>query len=533
MTGTAKQLGLIVAGGAALALVAGWSLLARPPIALTLIALPAGVLGIAWGLWGPARREAARATRAVLDEAALLSGSLGAPVEEVASDAAGLRRIGASLARARGGVPDLLAADAERRDLRDVLEAVGEPVIATDDAGVVLLVNRAAERLLGIRGGVRDKRIDDVIAQSDVLALHQGAAQGRVGSARVRIALGDAARVFDTTATPIAVNRGEPRPAPDERPGDHAAEGARRWGVVLAFRDVTDLMAAVQARTDFVGNASHELRTPLTALRSAFDTLQAAIDDPKMRDRAFQLAGNNMARLEEMTRDLLDLSRLESPDTQVRISRVDMAELADDLAGQFETVCKARSLTLSLEIDDAAREVHTDPRLVQEILRNLIDNACRFANEGTTVRVVGQATPDAAHGPERATLVLRVIDKGVGIPLEQQARIFERFYQVDPARSGKRRGTGLGLAIVKHAARALGGSVKVESVWGQGTTMIVELPGAVAVGGGVGTGGVGRGIERGGPALRAGVPTHPTEPRDLMEPEPKRGHPQCRDRSAR
>ncbi|MEZ6233831.1 MAG: ATP-binding protein [Phycisphaerales bacterium] len=484
MTGTFRQFGLIVGGIAALALVAVWSILARPPVVLTLIALPAGVFGIAWGLWGPARRESARDARAVLDEAALLCESLGSPVGEVTDDALGLRRVGESLARAREGAPDLLAADAERRDLRDVLEAVGEPVIATDQEGDVLLVNRAAERLLGIRGGAGEKRIDDVIVQSDVLALHEAAAQGRVASTRVRIAVGDGVRVFDTTATPIAVYAGDARTGREDRSGDSAADGARRWGVVLAFRDVTDLMAAVQARTDFVGNASHELRTPLTALRSAFDTLRAAIDDPKMRDRAFQLAGNNMTRLEEMTRDLLDLSRLESPDTQVRISRVDVADLAEDLAGQFETVCKARALTLSLEIDDAAREVDTDPRLVQEILRNLIDNACRFANEGTIVRVIGQATPDAAHGPERATLVLRVIDKGVGIPLEQQARIFERFYQVDPARSGKRRGTGLGLAIVKHAVRALGGSVKVESVWGQGTTMVVELPSAVAVGAG-------------------------------------------------
>ena len=481
MTATPRQVGSIIAGSAVLALIAVWALLARPPIWLTMAALPAGAFGVAWGLWGPDRRMVARDARAVLDEAALLCESLGSPVGEVTEDGAGLRKVGESLAQAREGAPELLTADAERRDLRDVLEAVGEPVIATDQEGDVLLVNKAAERLLGIRGDTGEKRIDDVIVQNDLLALHEAASQGRLASARVRIAVGDGVRVFDTTASPIAVYQAEGRPAREDRP---ASGAGRRWGVVLAFRDVTDLMAAVQARTDFVANASHELRTPLTALRSAFDTLRAAIDDPKMRDRAFQLAGNNMTRLEEMTRDLLDLSRLESPDTQVRISRIDIADLAEDLAGQFETVCKARSLSLSLEIDDAAREVDTDPRLVQEILRNLIDNACRFANEGTTVRVIGQATPDAAHGPERATLVLRVIDKGVGIPLEQQARIFERFYQVDPARSGKRRGTGLGLAIVKHAVRALGGSVRVESVWGQGTTMIVELPSAVAVGAG-------------------------------------------------
>ena len=105
-------------------------------------------------------------------------------------------------------------------------------------------------------------------------------------------------------------------------------------------------------------------------------------------------------------------------------------------------------------------------------------HSCRFAHEGSTIRVVAEAVAPVEPGA-RATLRLRVIDRGIGIPLDQQSRIFERFYQVDPARSGKRRGTGLGLSIVKHAARALGGRVDVESVWGQGTTMTVELPGAV------------------------------------------------------
>jgi signal transduction histidine kinase len=242
-----------------------------------------------------------------------------------------------------------------------------------------------------------------------------------------------------------------------------------------------------------------------------------------MRDRALHLAGSNLDRLEDMTRDLLDLSRLETPGTLVRVSRIDVRAAVEEAASPFEGARTARRVGLSIEVAPAARTADTDPRLLQEILRNLIDNAGRFAHEGTTVRVVAEAAaagadggahgrsgqgavarmPDlgeassegrgSAGGPSgpssqsllrsgvpRATLRLKVIDRGIGIPLDQQARIFERFYQVDPARSGKRRGTGLGLSIVKHAARALGGSVDVESVWGEGTTMIVELPGAVA-----------------------------------------------------
>jgi two-component system phosphate regulon sensor histidine kinase PhoR len=398
-----------------------------------------------------------------------------------------------ALSLAAEAVDGLGRSAAEGRGWREVVEAVGEPVVATDERGRVVLMNRAAERALGVRFDDRPRVIDDLIAQHDVLALYQAASEGRPASARVRLVADDESRVYDTTASPLAPGRaagvgagGMPAASDGARgaadPGRNGREATpRRWGVVLAFRDVTDLATAIQARTDFVANASHELRTPLAALRAAYDTLRMAIDDPRMRDRALQLAGNNLQRLEEMTRDLLDLSRMESPETQVRISRVDVRELVEDTAAPFDVVRQARRLSFSIEVAAEARQADTDPRLVQEILRNLIDNACRFAHEGTTIRIVGEALADAAHGPERATLRLRVIDQGIGIPLDQQARIFERFYQVDPARSGKRRGTGLGLAIVKHAVRALGGSVDVESVWGQGTTMIVELPSAVAV----------------------------------------------------
>lgn len=474
-----RQSGPILAGLLLLSVVGLWGLTARPPTWLTLVAMPLGAGLVVWGVWGPPRRGAAAALAELEDEAARTAEALGLPPEEPENPPgdrqSALATAALRLRRGREAIPGLTRAAAEGRGLRDVIEAVGEPVVATNEAGRVVLINRAAERTLGMRLEGRPKSIDDLIAQRDVLALHQAASEGRPASARVRVVTGDGARVFETTASPLARQAGVTDPQPP------AGGDPRRWGVVLAFRDVSDLAAAVQARTDFVANASHELRTPLTALRAAYDTLRTALDDPTMRDRALHLAGNNLQRLEDMTRDLLDLSRMESPDAEVRIYPVDIGDLAEEVAAPFEVVRQARRLGFSLEIASAARRADTDPRLVQEILRNLIDNACRFANEGTTVRVVGEALLDDPHAPERATLRLSVIDQGMGIPLDQQARIFERFYQVDPARSGKRRGTGLGLAIVKHAARALGGSVAVESVWGEGTTMVVELPSALVV----------------------------------------------------
>jgi two-component system, OmpR family, phosphate regulon sensor histidine kinase PhoR len=245
--------------------------------------------------------------------------------------------------------------------------------------------------------------------------------------------------------------------------------------VLMTFRDVTEVTRMLAVRTDFVANASHELRTPIAAIRMALETLETEGDEGgELRARLLSIIASQVARLEELARDLLDLSRLES-EAEVRTEPLALADVAASLRTAFEGVLRERRLTLEFEISEGAAVLRTDRRLLELIVSNLIDNAAKFAFEGTPVRVV------ADRGP--AGVRVRVIDRGQGIPLADQPRIFERFYQVDPARAGggdrsapARRGSGLGLAIVKHAVRRLGGSVNVSSVWQQGTTMTVELP---------------------------------------------------------
>jgi len=281
-------------------------------------------------------------------------------------------------------------------------------------------------------------------------------------------------REYDVLAAPLPW-RGREGPGP----------GAS--GVVLAFRDVTELSRAVALKTDFVANASHEFRTPLSSIRAAVETLaDGAAEEPAVRERFLRMIAGNVARLEEMTRDLLDLSRLESPETPVELGAVRTEEVAESLREMFEPVGAERKVGLVFEIGPGLEEITSDRRLLVLILKNLIDNALKFAYEGTAVRVVAEAVPRGSmgHGAGGGGLTggagvrWRVIDRGVGIPLSSQGRVFERFYQLDQARTGEpaRRGTGLGLAIVKHAVKALGGTITVQSVWKEGTTMTVELP---------------------------------------------------------
>ncbi|MDX2131142.1 MAG: ATP-binding protein [Planctomycetota bacterium] len=352
-----------------------------------------------------------------------------------------------------------------RDELRRVLEGVPSPVFALDRAGVVLAHNPSAREFFSDRPGpLVGMALEDLFTQAEVLGQHSAALAGTARAGQIRVTTREGVRTFQVLTAP----------AP---PGANAQSGV---AAVLTLRDVTELATAVQLKTDFVANASHELRTPLSSIRVAVETLaDGAWDDHAMRERLAQMIGQNVERLEDMVRDLLDLSRLESPEAPVQSEPVDTEEVFDHLREMFAGEAAERSLELDFTFDVQVAQLQTDPKLIHLILKNLLENAVKFAYAGTTVRLVGSLVP----GPpgRRAGARFRVIDRGIGIPMANQHRVFERFYQVDPARSGgsPRRGTGLGLAIVKHAVKVLGGTIGVESVWKEGTTMTVELPGVV------------------------------------------------------
>lgn len=348
----------------------------------------------------------------------------------------------------------------ERTRILNLLDSVGEPVFATDPTGTIVLVNTSAAAFFLGRGlPLVGRRVEDVFTQLEIVELHKRASGGSPETTQVRLVRDGLPRLFEIAATPWRT---------DENPGQTV-------GVVLTLRDVTEMATAAQLKTDFVASASHELRTPLTAIKGAIETLQdGAAEDPAMRTRFIKMIGTSVARLEELTRDLLDLSRLESPEAVVQLAMVATGPFVLGITDQFGLECASRGILMEVEVSPACASIRTDPRLLELVLRNLVENAVKFARDATPVRVT------LSPGPVAASIRCQIADRGIGIPLDQQQRIFERFYQVDTSRQGNgAKGTGLGLAIVKYAVRALGGVVKVDSVWGQGTTMTVDLPDAI------------------------------------------------------
>jgi len=351
-------------------------------------------------------------------------------------------------------------------ELERVLDAVEEPVMVVDHRRIVRLCNEAAARTLGGEGApVAGRAVEELFTQDEVLRMVEGARAGSTHRQIVRITHPEAPAIYEVSAVPVV------RLAEDEWPD-----------VVITLRDVTELAEAAQLKTDFVANASHELRTPLSSIQMAAETLEGELEHaagdtsepqplPLKLTRVIRI---NAERLGELVNDLLDLTRLESPASSVKSERIDLTDMLDRIEAIFEARVEERQITVRRRIDPACAALRSDPSLLELILRNLVDNATKFCRPGRAVTV--EAEPDGAGG-----VVFRVTDKGIGIPLDQQRRIFERFYQVDPARTGAAmRGTGLGLAIVKHASIALGGDVDVKSVWQQGTTFTVRLPAAVA-----------------------------------------------------
>ena len=346
------------------------------------------------------------------------------------------------------------------RNLESLIDGMDEPVLVTGDQETVLLCNRAAEAMLDARASsLLGRSIRELFTTADLLAMHRRARAGDPQRARVRLTTPAGVRTFQTSASPLP-----------------AAWGEGIFGVIIVLRDVTELAQAIQLQTDFVANASHELRTPVAALKASIETLQdGAKEQPELLDKLLGICDSNVTRLEEMVRDLLDLSRLQSADMPVRLGIVPVDDLKATLLVSFEVVCQRRRLQLDITVDPALGTMSSDVKLLSLVLRNLIENATKFAFENTVIRVRGQRIEAPAGPIARFT----VADRGIGIPLDQQARVFERFYQVDASRTGHKpqgRGSGLGLAIVKQAVDALGGKVTMDSVYGEGTTVVVELP---------------------------------------------------------
>ncbi len=239
--------------------------------------------------------------------------------------------------------------------------------------------------------------------------------------------------------------------------------------VLLLVDDLTETRRVDEVRRDFVANVSHELKTPIGGISLLSEAVLDASDDPEAVRRFASRMQVESARLTRLVQEIVDLSRLQVADTLHQPEMVVIDSVVGEAVDRCRLVASAKDIDLVVVGEPQAR-VYGDANLLMTAVRNLVDNAVAYSSGSTRVAVA----VNRHHG----LVEVSVTDQGVGIADDDQVRIFERFYRVDPARSRSTGGTGLGLAIVKHVCANHGGEVTVWSQPGQGATFTMRLPDA-------------------------------------------------------
>ncbi len=326
------------------------------------------------------------------------------------------------------------------------------PVMVLSEDASVLFQNRAAEKAFGevalgshISARLRSPGVLDMVRETIATnAPNQIEHSERLPSERVYIV----------------------RSAPVEFKDD---DGRNERYYILSFRDISELRRIDRMRTDFVANASHELRTPLASLRGFIETIQGpAKNDPKAQARFLGIMFDQTTRMSRLVDDLLSLSRLELKSHIAPDEKVDLVPLLGHVRDSLVPLATDVGVSINLHLPEGKVEVLGDRDELVQVFENLMENACKYGQEGETVDVWlknGSGQP----------VEVSVVDRGPGIPAEHVPRLTERFYRVSIEDSRSKKGTGLGLAIVKHILTRHRARLIVKSEVGKGTEFTVRF----------------------------------------------------------
>jgi two-component system phosphate regulon sensor histidine kinase PhoR len=364
-------------------------------------------------------------------------------------------RQAADLAEQRAQREAELAAQAERTAA--LFDRMVEGIIVVGPNGKIRIANRAAGALFGFPPPAADRTVLEATRHHEVAALVARLdREPEVLNHELRLDGVAETRYLQVNALAL-----------------RATDGSRD-GAIIVFHDLTRLRQLEAVRQEFVANVSHELRTPLSLIKSAAETLiDGGKNDAAVTARFLDIIDKHANRLTLLIDDLLLLARLDSGRIELKLQPLALRGAVQDALDDAATIARARQVTLENKVAaDAAAQA--DPERLRQVLANLIDNGIKYGKEGGHITVGGRAL-------DRARVELTVRDDGPGIPSEAKARIFERFYRADKARSREQGGTGLGLAIVKNVVQAHGGDVRVESAPGAGTEFFIILPAAKVV----------------------------------------------------
>lgn len=327
-------------------------------------------------------------------------------------------------------------------EFTQITESMKEGLILLDNKGNVLSINEAAQNIL--------ETDSDCIGQS-FLSIER--------SRNINNAIQSA---FEEGHSEIYAQYGSREYQVDI---SRIESGGETVGAVLLAFDITEQQNAQRNRREFTANVSHELKTPLQGIIGSAELIENGMVKPEDMPRFIGHIRKEASRLVTLIEDIIRLSQLDEG-RQMPSEQVDLFELADEVKSVLEGACEAKNINMKLMGEHVC--VDGVKRLLYEIIYNLCDNAVKYNNEG------GIADIDISADEKNAYITVR--DSGIGIPQDQQERVFERFYRVDKSHSKESGGTGLGLSIVKHAVSYHNGTISMNSEPGNGTEIRVSIP---------------------------------------------------------
>lgn len=339
----------------------------------------------------------------------------------------------------------------EKTELRAIMGAVSEAVLAISYEKRPLFYNSQFALMFKLQEfNASQMHVQEIIRAPDVLAAYdQCLREGslvRVEST-IQIREDGEPHTFEVGVAPLKKKHNQ-----------------EIYGAVALFHDITEMKKAEQIRIEFVGNVSHELRTPLTSIKGYLQTVMYDFEKKNYEQSGefLKVISKNVDRLMLLMNDLLDLSSLESG-AKLKRSQVNTQDLTEAVLSTVNARNHVIRLTYNVQV------LKADARRIEQVLRNLLQNAVRYVPAGKNIDVIWERSPEGG-------VHLIVKDNGPGIPKKHQSRLFERFYRIDEARAREVGGTGIGLSLVKHIMYRHGGSVWVQSEPGQGAEFICEFP---------------------------------------------------------
>lgn len=349
----------------------------------------------------------------------------------------------------------------EKEKLESILTNMSDGVLATDELGNIIVMNRRAKEML---------RTDDITLHGKDISTLLGISKQTVDSL-----MKDSHRstllpiALDSTEEPIIVRV-------TFSPIHRRDQGIT--GTIAVLQDVTEQEKLEESRREFVANVSHELRTPLTTIRSYVEALSdGALEEPQLANRFVGVVQSESERMIRLVTDLLHLSRFDSKQAIMRKQPTRIVEMLEEVADRFSFQMQQKRIRPTILIEKGIDTVALDRDQIDQVLDNLVSNALKYTPDGGRIEIEARKA-----GSDK--IAFSVKDTGIGIPKKDLDRIFDRFYRVDKARSRSMGGTGLGLSIAREIVKAHGGTITLESELNAGTkvtfTIVTETEGSEA-----------------------------------------------------